>query len=355
MPPTATPIPPTETPILPTATDAPTATATVSPVEQPGIYPVARGYVSMAYDEESDRVIMFGGQTGNPGFPDNSNGATWTYDVSANQWTQMEPPSGPTRRGANALAYDTESDRIILFGGADYTWLHGPKDDTWAYDYNTNTWTELAKGPADHLGPRMAYDAESDRIILFGGYDMSGSVFTDTWAYDFNSDTWTEMKPSTNPPGRNFQAMAYDATADRVLMWGGFNLNSKPVWSYDFNTDTWEAITHEDGPLPELRDYPVMVYDVESDRTILFGGETKSAQGGDDTWAYDYNTNTWTEMEPITNPGKLSRHALVYSTAADRIILFGGYKIGSPKFEYSAETWSYDLNSNTWTNVTPQP
>jgi N-acetylneuraminic acid mutarotase len=303
----------------------------------------------MAYDGESDQIILFGGATGNPEMdPANNNSETWAYDVAANRWTQMKPSSGPTGRGAASLAYDAESDRVILFGGGNKSaW---DLDDTWAYDYNTDTWTELAKGPARHLGPRIAYDAESDRVILFGGYDMMrGSECNDTWAYDLNSDTWTDMKPSTSPPGRNYQGMAYDSKSDRVLMWSGAGPSDVSVWSYDYNTNTWQE-TEASQPRPVVRNYPVLVYDAESDRTILFGGNYH----GDETWAYDYNTNTWADLKPSALPGQLSRHAMVYSAAADRIILFGG-QVGATHFKYTGQTWAYDFNTNTWTDMKPNP
>ena len=315
--------------------------------------PSSRGYVSMAYDAESERVILFGGQTGNISDPAPCNGETWAYDVAANKWTEMKPALGPGSRSAAELTYDAESDRVILYGGGNEAkW---DLNDTWAYDYNTNTWTEMAKGPPNHLGARIAYDAESDRIILFGGFDMSGFFYNDTWAYDSSSDTWKEMKPSTSPPGRNYQAMAYDAKSDRVNVWGALYTSREPiedsVWSYDFNTNTWQEMKPGGGPLPRSRDYPAMVYDAESDRMILYGG---FPQGGDETWAYDHKANAWTKLEPSTVPGKLSKHAMVYSAAADRVILFGG-QVGWTEFEYTGETWTYDLNANTWTNVTPHP
>ena len=345
--PTPTLIPPTlipPTPVPPTL---------IPPTDVAALNPSPRGYVSMAYDVESDQIILFGGTTGNiflAGYTDPDD--TWAYDVAANKWTQMKPPSGPTGRAAAALAYDAESDRVILFGGSEIdAW---DLDDTWAYDYNTNTWTEMAKGPANHLGPRIAYDAESDRIILFGGYNLSGYYYNDTWAYDFNSDTWTEMKPSTSPPGRNYQAIAYDAESDRVLTWGGMGLDEKllapNVWSYDFNQNMWQEMEIGEGLHPQGADYAAMVYDAKADRTILFGGVSQE----DETWAYDYNTNTWVKLEPSTVPGKLSRHAMAYSTAADRVILFGG-QVGSTQFTYTDETWTYDLKANTWTNATPHP
>jgi N-acetylneuraminic acid mutarotase len=251
------------------------------------------------------------------------------------------------------MVYDTESDRVILYGGAiSDERLEDPiirsKNDTWAYDYNTNTWTRMADGPEDSIGARMAYDAESDRAILFGGIAWMGDGWdlrSDTWAYDFNSDTWTEMKLIIKPPAWNFQGMAYDAKSDRVLM-----EMAPDIWSYDFNTNTWEKLENSEGQRPLSRDNPDMVYDAESDRMVLYGGEP----GGNETWSYDYNTKTWTKMEPATVPGKVHGQAMVYNNTADRVILFGG-KIGSVPYKYSGLTWSYDLNTDTWENVTPLP
>jgi hypothetical protein len=92
-----------------------------------------------------------------------------------------------------------------------------------------------------------------------------------------------------------------------------------------------------------------MVYDPAADRTILFGGNI----GGDETWSYDYNLNTWTKQEPVTTPEKTSRHAMAYAADANRIILFGG-QAGAEMF-FTNETWAYDFDKVLWTNVTQQP
>ena len=352
--PTSTPVPSATAPpatVPPTAIPpTPVPPTPIPPTVVAGLNPSPRGYVSMAYDKESDRVILFGGQTGNIlADPRQNNGETWAYDVAANKWTEMKPPSGPTARGAADMTYDAESDRVILFGGGNEV-IWG-LNDTWAYDFNTNTWKEMAPGPVGYLGYRIAYDAESDRVILFGGYIMkSGKLLNHTWSYDFNSDTWTEMKPSTSPSPRNFHAMAYDAESDRVIMWGGDVEDGDPsVWAYDHNKNTWQKMASVGGP--SRRDYMSMAYNAKADRVILYGGFDT---GSDETWAYDYNTNTWMKLEPSTVPGKLSRHASAYSTAADRVILFGG-QVGSTHFKYTGETWTYDLKANTWTNATPRP
>jgi N-acetylneuraminic acid mutarotase len=297
---------------------------------------------------------MFGGQTGDIVDPANVSRETWSYDLAANNWTRMQTAS-ELRKSVVQLAYDVESDRVILFGAMPYgdDWRTSNMSETWAYDYNTETWMKMTDGPVKHLGACIAYDTQSDRVILFGGYNVGGNyTYDDTWAYDFNSDTWTEMKPSTSPPGRNYQAMAYDDKADRVLVWGSSDVDGPPhlsLWAYDFNTNTWqERLASE--PLPSGREYPVMVYDAESDRSIMFGGTS----GGSETWAYDYNTNAWTNMKPSLDPGDRKVQGMAYNSVADRVIMFGG-QVDKTSFKYTNETWTYDLNTNAWTNQTSQP
>jgi hypothetical protein len=321
--------------------------------------PSPRGYVSLAYDSESQQVVLYGGHTGVWGLRTSINGETWTYDVNTNIWTQMFPKPEPRDRSAAQLGYDAESDRVIMYGGGLHRIGNSRIDETWAYDHNTVTWKRMADGPKNHLGGRLAYDAESDRMILFGGIDVKGwFLYDDTWAYDYNSDIWTEMTPAASPPGRNYQAMTYDSQADRVLTWGGVYMDESPLpesmWAYDYNTNTWEEFPTGEGPYPKSRDYAAMAYDVGSDRTILFGGlPIEDPDGEVGTWAYDYNTHTWEKMNPPVEPPSVSRHAMVYSVATDRVILFGGEDDDGVMFTYPNETWAYDYNTNTWTNLTP--
>ncbi len=254
--------------------------------------------------------------------------------------TVVPAPTTPTPspRIQSGMAYDAESNRIIIFGGTTSEDIGGDLyGDTWSYDLNLNTWTDM--NPAEAPSPRsdfaMAYDAESDRVVAFGG---------GTWAYDFNTNTWRNMSPVTRPAGAG--PMAYDAESDRVvlfLVWTGAPDNE--TWTYDFNTNTWTKMEPTTRPSP--RAWTTMAYDAESDRVILFGGIT--GRDNDETWAYDFNTNTWTNMEPPTQPLKLAAHNLAYDAESDKVVLFGGDTNGV----LSDETWAYDLNANTWTDLSP--
>jgi hypothetical protein len=92
-----------------------------------------------------------------------------------------------------------------------------------------------------------------------------------------------------------------------------------------------------------------LVYDAGADRIILYGGHT----GGSETWVFDYSLRTWTQLETDQAPGTRSMHSLAYSSAAEQVILFGGQLFS--EYDYTDQTWSLDLNSNTWTNLTRNP
>jgi len=66
----------------------------------------------------------------------------------------------------------------------------------------------------------------------------------------------------------------------------------------------------------------------------------------DDTWAYDYNTNTWTEMAPEFSPGLRSWHSMAYDAATQKVVFFGGAPRRDPLFH--DDTWLYDPSANTW-------
>ena len=143
--------------------------------------------------------------------------------------------------------------------------------------------------------------------------------------------------------------MAYDAESDRVIMWGGGGLDiDASVWAYDYNKNTWQKMAASGGP--SLRDYMSMTYNAKADRIVLYGGYEA---GDDETWAYDYNANKWTKLALAMTAGIRSQYALAFSTAADRVIMFGGAT--GERFLYTDETWTYDLKANTWTNVTRHP
>src|SRR5687767_2998146 len=65
----------------------------------------------------------------------------------------------------------------------------------------------------------MVYDAQRERIVLFGGYDGAnfspGYLRGDTW--EMIGDTWAQRAPANSPPPRYEHAMVFDSGRGRVV------------------------------------------------------------------------------------------------------------------------------------------
>ena len=306
----------------------------------PSTKPSARGYHAMAYDSQSDRIVLFGGGDGAATFGD-----TWAYDFGANTWMNKNPKGQkPSPRVNPAMAYDSGSDRIVLFGG--YTDAGQNSDETWVYDLNANRWTQ--KAPVDSPSPRyaaaMAYDADSDQVVLFGGGTWgTGVTFDDTWAYDVDSDTWQlrDLPPPAtyiHPWQRRDHTMVYHSASDRVVLCGGWPVSDfdvEPTHTYDYDANEWTTHTLL---VCTGRKSQAMTYDTESSRGVLFGGDVGGAYD-DNTYAY-IHPDPWYDLNPSppTPSGRFS-HAMAYDSQSDRTILFGGIT-GSGAND---ETWAYHL------------
>ncbi len=267
--------------------------------------------------------------------------------MGGSDWTNMNPGTAPSASVNMAMVYDSSADRIIVFGG--YDGSPQGSDRTWAYDFESNTWTDLAPAvhpPAGWLD-RAAYDRWAERMILFGGYDgVAGALSNQTWAFNFQANAWTNLQPARHPSARSRQGMAFDAQSDRTILFGGLTAEgdySSETWAYSIDWDSWANMTSE--VRPPGRRSPGMVYDAAADRTILFGGyDSSSGIVYNDTWAYDFESNSWTNRNPPAAPSPRFGMGLAYDARLDRSILFGGAEGGDNV------TWAYDFTNNSRTS-----
>jgi N-acetylneuraminic acid mutarotase len=290
-------------------------------------------------------------------------------ETTESEWIELNPKSFP-RTSWSDMVYDSQAEKIILYGGG-YCYA-GPGDvfynDTWEYEASTTTWTKIIPEncpPALHF-QGMVYHTTADRTIMFGGSHKDG-LSDETWEYNSNTDNWTNLNPSwmCDDGRRLFSPLAYDSESDKIILFGGYRggmLND--VWAYDYNTNSWECLAFLGEDMkPPSRAYHALTYDIESDRVILFGGDHTTETGWEpygDTWAYDYNDNRWEEMKPAKAPAPRTNVRMVYDSTLDRVILFGGaeYHENEPYvLPCFNETWLYDYNTNTWqelkTETTP--
>ncbi len=188
--------------------------------------------------------------------------------------------------------------------------------------------------------PGVAWDERRARLVVFGGYEVSGGQVSatpadQTWEWE-DGRGWLRRAPPTVPPARSAPALAWDAGRERVLMFGGRGLAAGACGDRsDGCADTWEwdgaawAQRHP-ATVPPWRGWPALVYEPSRRKVLLFGGLTGDAgQCGvadsrlcGDTWEWD--GNDWQRLDPPVAPEPRLGAAAVFDAARQRAVLFGG-------------------------------
>src|SRR5947208_1125177 len=205
-----------------------------------------------------------------------------------------------------------------------------------AFPMGGSDWTNMNPGtaPSASVNMAMVYDSSADRIIVFGGYDGSPQGSDRTWAYDFESNTWTDLAPAVHPPAGWLDRAAYDRWAERMILFGGYDgvagALSNHTWAYNFESNSWTNRNPPAAPSPRFG--MGLAYDARLDRSILFGG----AEGGDNvTWAYDFTNNSWAVLSTAHSPPTHAFQGMDYDVQSARTIMFGG-GLGNP----GNDTWA---------------
>jgi hypothetical protein len=156
-------------------------------------------------------------------------GRTWSWEPALGWVTRDD--TGPSQRTSTAMAFDSERNETVLFGGL----LYGPATalaDTWVWD--GSVWHQRSDfGPPARGGHAMTFDTKRKRVVLFGGtVTPPGGAehrFGDTWEWD--GIRWVQLQDIGPPPTSLATALAYDTDRGCVVYVGGDN-------------DTWELAEH---------------------------------------------------------------------------------------------------------------
>jgi hypothetical protein len=246
----------------------------------------------------------------------------------------------PSARSGHVMAYDANRGLVVLFGGYDATRY---SNETWHWD--GSSWWKLPDGgpsgpprPAGRSGAMMAYDASRQVVVLFGGYDGTNDL-DDTWEY--SSSGWSEMDPNDHPHARRQGAMAYSGSGvvmlfgGRFLVWPGMYYLDD-TWEWDGTN--WEEQDPNDRPMDRWGN--AMAYDCSVGVDVLFGG----SMGGGETWEWDGTDWSIITFDPNdATPGVRKYHAMSFDTNDSRVVLFGG--LG---FTCCSDTWEYDAENDEW-------
>jgi hypothetical protein len=290
-------------------------------VQRQDIGPGARKGHAMAYHAARKRVLLFGGGNTQGLLND-----TWEWDGS--NWTQVAD-MGPSPRIAAEMVDDPVRGRVVLFGGESAS-LGVRLNDTWEWD--GAQWIQVADmGPSTRESHAMAFHAALQRVILFGGTQSLtiNSELGDTWEWD--GAEWVQI--ADTGPRRIWAALAYAADHERLILFGGW---AGPGWQ----ADTWQFV---DGNWTKLQDMgpgdivsPRMVQ--AGSRTVLFGSPAGSVPGR--TWEWD--GKLWVQRQNM-GPAARNMVGLAYDGERHFAVLFGGELPGSST--RMADTWELMISA----------
>jgi hypothetical protein len=151
-------------------------------------------------------------------------------------------------------------------------------------------------------------------------------------------------------PNVNNHDMVFDVESEAAMF---FLPGENTVYSYSFDDNNWTATLSLDMPGTEIGLWTGVSYDPIDDLVIAaFGSD---GIGDLETWSYSLNTNTWSNLTNTIAPPIRVGHGFVYDSVADKFILYGGIKEfnweGNNEFYH--DTWIYNPRTNAWANITP--
>jgi uncharacterized protein (TIGR03437 family) len=209
--------------------------------------------------------------------------------------------------------------------------------------------------PSPRIDAPIAYDAIDRQLLMFGGRDVSGDR-NDLWTYAVDRQQWTQINPVGQPPNpRHGHTVTFDPLRRRLIVIAGMGSGFfGDAWAFDIQTNRWTQLgDNTSGPMPR---YGLSaVYDAKRDRIVISHGFTSEQGRFDDTWAFELASNSWRDISAVgARPLRRCLHHAVYVPQSDQMLLYSGCSSGFGPCP-QGDLWSFDLAKNQWTEITSNP
>lgn len=273
-----------------------------------------------------------------------------SFDVSAN--STFESASTPSTRYGHRMVYLPNSSEIFMFGGEvsylDSTLL----TQSWVYSIKSDNWHAIMSEifPSARMTHGMAFISQTNSILLFGGLDaVNTSRMDDTWEFNLETELWEKLNLDKSPSPRSDMSMYYDESLNKVFLFGGYSSTDSKLsdtWEFNIENRTWSEVNCS--LIPRARYGHQMVYNSKSQEGILFGGNNNGMMNN--LWTFNGSTSTWSEVSVSNPPTVRYWHCMTYVPVSNSIFVFGGRNDNVPGDSLS-DTWIYSFETNTWGEI----
>jgi hypothetical protein len=215
---------------------------------------------------------------------------------------------------------------MVVFGGTNGA--GAIYDEVWQLALGDSAaWTPITPvgaPPSARARHSAVHDPVNDRVLVFGGLSAEGGLheLADVWSLSLSDPpSWSTLQPSgAGPSARFYHSAIYDPPRHRMLIFGGSNLTGhvfSDVWCLWLSpTPRWEQLRDSSAT---QRDHHTAIHDPVRDRMVVIGG------GSNDAWAQSLADGAWTRLFPSGESlPRLSGHTAIYDPRGDRIIVLGG-------------------------------
>jgi hypothetical protein len=265
------------------------------------------------------------------------------------RWREVQG-AGPPARWGHVAVYDADGDRVLLFGG------RGQDDaelgDLWELSLRTETWRQLhpsGPSPAPRFTAAAIADPPRRRLVLMGGY--TGHAASDeVWAFAWTTQQWARL-PS-GPPARFDHAMA--AGQEKAWVYGGFRdfetwHEFGDLWELDLRTDTWRQLPAGPTP-PPPRTNLTMGFDAPGHRLYIFGGHDRHPPPLTDAWSYALAASRWAPLSPAGPlPDAVTHQAYAFDPVCRALWMMGGDRNDKKNV---ASTWALTVDPLRFVRLT---
>jgi hypothetical protein len=254
--------------------------------------PQPRTGASLAYDPVRDRLVLFGGISSTN---ECLNDVWFLSRAPGSNWVEVSPTgAAPMGRGDAAMVYDPPRDRMLILGGR----VPGTPAGTVPGSVlvltlnETPAWLPLqAPFASPYVGSAeyaiLVYEPLRDRFLMVNHSVFGILVVTTTQA------SWEfPAPPGDGPPICIEQTAVYDESRQRLVVYGGA-ANGQPVgnaWALELEGALRWRRLYPAGAVPPARSGHGAVYDASHDRMVIFGGRSNEAL--DDVVELDWTVPT---------------------------------------------------------------
>lgn len=287
--------------------------------------PSARAWVNFVWDAHNQQVVM-NDAVGGPG------GQTWLFSDTSG-WTQVTPTPAPGHRYAPVAVYDTQNERMLIYGGNSTELWQYDKDG--AYSLLTPTAT-----PAQRYSHTACWDSTNNRMLVFGGY--TSTYTNETWSFN-SSEGWVQYTPTPSVGPRFASSLVWDSQNQRALLYGGWDTvasgNTGELWQFT-NAGGWLLLDPgTDQPsVAEIRDSHCAVWDPVNNRMLVFGGTNSGGNLFNDFWQYTA-ADGWKELNPPVRPSGRQGAGSAWDSTNNRMLIFGGTNVTATV--HLSDFWQY--------------